>query len=69
MKLTFFGGVSEIGGNKILLRDQDTTMFIDFGRSFQRRGTTTSPPSLEAQKARAPARPRDITGHKGHIQA
>jgi mRNA degradation ribonuclease J1/J2 len=27
--LTFYGGVSEIGGNKILLEDQDTRMFLD----------------------------------------
>jgi ribonuclease J len=32
--LTFYGGVNEIGGNKILLEDQDTRLFIDFGMSF-----------------------------------
>jgi len=32
--ITFFGGVNEIGGNKILLLDQDTRVFLDFGLSF-----------------------------------
>ncbi len=36
--LTFYGGVKEIGGNKILLVDQDTKIFLDFGMSFGRRG-------------------------------
>jgi len=35
--LTFFGGVGEIGGNKILLEDKDTRIFLDFGKSFSRR--------------------------------
>ncbi len=36
--LTFFGGVDEIGGNKILLEDQDTRIFLDFGMSFSQSG-------------------------------
>ena len=32
--LTLFGGVNEIGGNKILVRDNDTQIFLDFGLSF-----------------------------------
>ncbi len=36
--LTFHGGVNEIGGNKILLEDQDTRIFLDFGMSFGRSG-------------------------------
>jgi hypothetical protein len=32
--LIFYGGVGEIGGNKILLEDQDTRIFLDFGQSF-----------------------------------
>src|SRR5688572_15360891 len=35
--LTFYGGVNEIGGNKILLEDKDTKIFIDFGKSFSKR--------------------------------
>ena len=34
MKLTFYGGVNEIGGNKILLEDKDAKIFLDFGMSF-----------------------------------
>ena len=33
-KLTFYGGVNEIGGNKILLEDNGTKIFLDFGMSF-----------------------------------
>src|SRR3990170_5267970 len=32
--LTFYGGLGEIGGNKILLEDGDTRVFLDFGMSF-----------------------------------
>lgn len=34
VKLTFYGGVNEIGGNKILLEDSGTRIFLDFGKSF-----------------------------------
>jgi ribonuclease J len=34
VKLTFYGGVNEIGGNKILLQDKKTRIFFDFGQSF-----------------------------------
>lgn len=37
--LTFYGGVNEIGGNKILLEDKDTKVFLDFGKSFSRRAS------------------------------
>jgi ribonuclease J len=33
-KLTFYGGVNEIGGNKILLQDRKTRVLLDFGQSF-----------------------------------
>jgi ribonuclease J len=32
--LTFYGGVNEIGGNKILLKDGKAKVFLDFGQSF-----------------------------------
>jgi ribonuclease J len=32
--LTFYGGVNEIGGNKILIQDKATRVFFDFGMSF-----------------------------------
>jgi ribonuclease J len=38
VKLTFYGGVKEIGGNKTLLEDNDTKIFLDFGMSFGKRG-------------------------------
>jgi len=38
VKLTFHGGVNEIGGNKILLEDKDTRIFLDFGMGFGTRG-------------------------------
>jgi len=34
VKLTFFGGVNEIGGNKVLVEDGKTRIFFDFGLSF-----------------------------------
>jgi ribonuclease J len=33
-KLTFYGGVNEIGGNKVLVEDKKTRLFFDFGQSF-----------------------------------
>src|SRR3989442_653497 len=36
-RLTFYGGVNEIGGNKILLEDKDSRIFLDFGKGFSRR--------------------------------
>src|SRR6266571_6226894 len=35
--LTFYGGVGEIGGNKILLEEKGTRVLIDFGVSYGRR--------------------------------
>jgi len=37
-KLTFYGGVGEIGGNKILLEDEELKLFLDFGTPYGRRG-------------------------------
>lgn len=38
MEISFYGGVKEIGGNKFLLKDDDTKVFLDFGMSFSRYG-------------------------------
>ena len=38
VSLKFYGGIEEIGGNKILLEDRGTKIFLDFGMSFNRRG-------------------------------
>jgi len=32
--LTLYGGVNEIGGNKVLLEDKKVRIFLDFGQSF-----------------------------------
>ena len=32
--LSFYWGVNEVGGNKILLEDKDTKVFLDFGKGF-----------------------------------
>ena len=34
-KLTFYGGVNEIGGNKILLQTEDGSVLLDFGRRME----------------------------------
>ena len=34
VSLTFYGGINEIGGNKILLEDKKDRIFLDFGMSF-----------------------------------
>ena len=44
--LTFYGGVNEIGGNKILLQDRGTKVFFDFGMSFTAKKQFYSPPFL-----------------------
>jgi len=36
MEIKFFGGVNEIGGNRILVRDGSTGLFLDYGMSFAR---------------------------------
>lgn len=36
VRLTFFGGVNEIGGNKILLEDGGRRLFLDFGFPYKR---------------------------------
>ena len=44
--LTFYGGVGEVGGNKILLKDRDTSIFLDFGMPFSIRSKYYSGPFL-----------------------
>lgn len=34
VKLKFYGGINQIGGNKILLEDEGTKIFLDFGMNF-----------------------------------
>ena len=51
--LTFFGGVNEIGGNKILLQDRDTRIFFDFGMSFAMKKQFYSPPFLSPKSEKS----------------
>ncbi|KYH36301.1 MAG: ribonuclease J protein, partial [Candidatus Bathyarchaeota archaeon B23] len=34
VSITFHGGVGEVGGNRILIEDGETRLWLDFGRSF-----------------------------------
>jgi ribonuclease J len=36
VRIDFYGGVDEIGGNKILLSSNSTSIFLDFGMSFNK---------------------------------
>ena len=38
VELTFYGGVNEIGGNKILLQSPQGSIFFDFGLSYKQQG-------------------------------
>ena len=51
--LTFYGGVNEIGGNKILLKDGDAKVFFDFGMSFGMKKLFYSPPFLSPKSGRS----------------
>ena len=51
--LTFYGGVNEIGGNKILLQDRDTRVFFDFGMSFAAKKQFYSPPFLSPRNEKS----------------
>ena len=51
--LTFYGGVDEVGGNKILLKDRDTKVFFDFGMSFAMKKLFYSPPFLSPKTGKS----------------
>lgn len=51
--VTLYGGVGEIGGNKILVEDKGTRVFLDFGMSFKTKGTFYSPPFLSPKSGNA----------------
>jgi len=46
VKIVFYGGVNEVGGNKVLIIDGDTKVFFDFGASFSLRDRFYSAPFL-----------------------
>jgi ribonuclease J len=45
-KLIFYGGVNEVGGNKVFLEDRDTRLFIDMGKSYSQRNRFFKEPFL-----------------------
>ena len=51
--LVFYGGVNEIGGNKILLKDGDTRILFDFGMSFGMKKRFYSPPFLSPKSEKS----------------
>jgi ribonuclease J len=51
--LTFYGGVNEIGGNKILLQARGTKVFFDFGMSFAAKKQFYSPPFLSPKNEKS----------------
>lgn len=51
--LAFYGGVNEIGGNKILLKDRDTKILFDFGMSFGMKKKYYSPPFLSPKSEKS----------------
>jgi ribonuclease J len=51
--LTFYGGVNEIGGNKVLIKDGETKVFFDFGMSFALRKQYYSPPFLSPKSEKS----------------
>ena len=53
VQIELFGGVDEIGGNKFLVRDGDSSVLLDFGMSLGLRGQFFSEPFLS---------PRDSQG-------
>jgi len=49
----FYGGVDEIGGNKILIKDHDTRILLDFGMSFSLRYQYYSIPYLSPRNEKS----------------
>ena len=48
--LTFYGGVDEIGGNKILVEDKDARVMLDFGMSISQRSKFFSDPYVSPRR-------------------
>ena len=51
--LTFYGGVDEVGGNKILLQDKDVKILFDFGMSYNLRRKFYSDPFLSPKSEKS----------------
>jgi ribonuclease J len=50
ISITFYGGVNEIGGNKFLLEDGETRVFLDFGKNFAREKLYFEEPYIRARE-------------------
>jgi ribonuclease J len=53
VSITLYGGVNEIGGNKLLIKDRDTKVFFDFGMSFGMKKLFYAPPFLSPKSERS----------------
>ncbi|MEM3577443.1 MAG: MBL fold metallo-hydrolase [Candidatus Bathyarchaeia archaeon] len=51
--ITFYGGVNEIGGNKILIQDREIRVLFDFGLSYAARRRFYSPPFLSPRSEKS----------------
>lgn len=51
--ITFYGGVNEIGGNKILISDRDAKALFDFGLSYAAKRRFYSPPFLSPRSEKS----------------
>lgn len=51
--IAFYGGVNEIGGNKLFLNDRDTKVFFDFGMSFGMKKLFYAAPFLSPRSAKS----------------
>ncbi len=49
-RITFYGGINEIGGNKFLLEDGSTRVFLDFGKNFGREKQYFDEPWIRPQR-------------------
>ncbi|HYM38537.1 MAG TPA: MBL fold metallo-hydrolase [Thermoplasmata archaeon] len=49
-RITFYGGINEIGGNKFLLEDGSARIFLDFGKNFGREKQYFDEPWIHPQK-------------------
>jgi len=58
VKITFYGGLGEVGGNKILIEDKKTRVFFDFGQSF----------TMGEQYFTNWLKPRSVTGLKDYFE-
>ncbi len=49
-RITFYGGINEIGGNKFLLEDGSARVFLDFGKNFGREKLYFDEPWIRPQR-------------------